>query len=591
MDRNIEVKVGGSHLTKDSRCAGVRGEANVTRLKITFDEGWDNYAKTVTFWDARGGNPVKVLLTTDLLENISRSTRIYLVPIPAEPMAITGELTFVIEGFKGEFVKDDSGKYIIQYADKNKRQRSISDKLKVEDSPIADDAGEPTPPTATPTEMLQAQIENIIGTIQNAVDAEDKAMSHASAAEYFGIEAFKSAENAEKSAEQARSSVGKTSYIGANGNWFAWDSEVGDWYDTMVKAQSGSTVYVGENPPEDAEVWVDPKGEGTKVPVDFIEFSNGMKIIKSTEIPTGLSLSCGGKESLIYDGESNVSMAECDIEGNSIPDTYAKKEEVQAPKEVIQFTQGIRFVVDEDGLWVIREGDGYTEKKLLYNSLLDLFQVDYANESTYTLQASEDEGGNNIVATYATKEEVGNEISSIRFDLHNDISIIAGTTDYIGDKVDIIQDDMDAILGRVDNTEEKVDIIAENVTSIEGRLDYESHFRGYVSTNAKLESLVSTPNDFAYSAESGTKWIFDGDVGEWIDSGVAVPDQLTPPSDTTPLMNGEASVGRETAYARGDHRHPTDNTRASVAELNKLKDEVDTKIQAYIDEAILGGAW
>lgn len=36
------------------------------------------------------------------------------------------------------------------------------------------------------------------------------------------------------------------------------------------------------------------------------------------------------------------------------------------------------------------------------------------------------------------------------------------------------------------------------------------------------------------------------------------------PSQTIPLMDGEASVGEETAYARGDHRHPTDTTRQAV---------------------------
>ena len=72
MDRIIEVKVCGNHLTKDSKCAGVKGEANVTKLRITFDEGWDGYEKKITFWDAYGLNPIKVELTTNLLENISR---------------------------------------------------------------------------------------------------------------------------------------------------------------------------------------------------------------------------------------------------------------------------------------------------------------------------------------------------------------------------------------------------------------------------------------------------------------------------------------------------------------------------------------
>ena len=43
------------------------------------------------------------------------------------------------------------------------------------------------------------------------------------------------------------------------------------------------------------------------------------------------------------------------------------------------------------------------------------------------------------------------------------------------------------------------------------------------------------------------------------------------PSTTLPIMDGTASVGTEQTYARGDHRHPTDTTRVSVAEGLRLK--------------------
>lgn len=42
-------------------------------------------------------------------------------------------------------------------------------------------------------------------------------------------------------------------------------------------------------------------------------------------------------------------------------------------------------------------------------------------------------------------------------------------------------------------------------------------------------------------------------------------------TQTTPLMDGEASVGSENYYAAGDHRHPTDITRASVEDLTSHK--------------------
>ena len=245
MDRIIKVNVGGNYISKDNKNAGVRGEANVTYLRITFDEGWDKYAKKVTFWDARGGNPVERTLTTDLLENIKENTRVYLVPIPAEPMAEAGTLTFVIDGFY-----------------EGKRQRSISDQLEVKDAPIADNAGEPTDPTPTQAEQLQGQIEEILGDIKQSAIARDQA-------EVFKNEAAQYAEEAERLG-------GKASYIGDNGNWYAWDSKVGNFYDTGVKAQAGSTVYVGENPPDDADVWINPNGETVEyaTKAELLELAN-----------------------------------------------------------------------------------------------------------------------------------------------------------------------------------------------------------------------------------------------------------------------------------------------------------------------------
>ena len=120
---------------------------------------------------------------------------------------------------------------------------------------------------------------------------------------------------------------------------------------------------------------------------------------------------------------------------------------------------------------------------------------------------------------------------------------------------------------------ETTDIMKSDIEGLRQHINEESHFRGYFRYNADIVDIPDdkvTPNDFAYSAESGTKWIYDEQNG-WQDSGTPVPDQLTPASETTPLINGEASVGTESAYARGDHRHPTDTTRASATELNLVK--------------------
>lgn len=119
--------------------------------------------------------------------------------------------------------------------------------------------------------------------------------------------------------------------------------------------------------------------------------------------------------------------------------------------------------------------------------------------------------------------------------------------------------------------------IEADVAGLQTQINEEAHFRGYLSTNAKIIALDATPNDFAYSAESGTKWVYDADLG-WLDTGTPVPDQLTPASNATPLVDGGASAGQSNEYARGDHRHPTDTTRASVEDLNKKADKPKKEI-------------
>lgn len=53
-------------------------------------------------------------------------------------------------------------------------------------------------------------------------------------------------------------------------------------------------------------------------------------------------------------------------------------------------------------------------------------------------------------------------------------------------------------------------------------------------------------------------------------------------SATTPLMDGTASVGSETAFARGDHRHPTDTSRqAVISDLETIRSGAAAGATAY----------
>lgn len=156
MDRIIEVKVGGNYIRKDKKTAGVRGEYEVAVLRIEFDESWDEYAKSITFWDARGLRPVFRELDAKKLENHAQSKRVFLVPIPEEPMAVAGEMTFVIDGIA-----------------EGKKQRSVSDKLEVKDAPMSGDTKPPVEPTPNDVEQMRLELGRINDSILEAVEAKE----------------------------------------------------------------------------------------------------------------------------------------------------------------------------------------------------------------------------------------------------------------------------------------------------------------------------------------------------------------------------------------------------------------------------------
>lgn len=183
MDRKIVVEVNGSYLRKDNKIAGVQGEGNSTYLNLIFDEGWSGLAKKITFWNAKGMNPVERTLTADHLTNMSTSLLDYTVPIPPEPLEFDGEMEYVIDGYKDGV-----------------RVRSLADKMVVKYAPVANNAGTPTDPTPTQAEQLQEQIDTMLSDMQaERIKAETAASTSQSAAE-TSLEAKGSAESAAQTA-------------------------------------------------------------------------------------------------------------------------------------------------------------------------------------------------------------------------------------------------------------------------------------------------------------------------------------------------------------------------------------------------------
>lgn len=170
--REIRMTVYAGLLKKNSNLGGAQGEGNVTDLLIEFRPEWDGTTKTVTFYDANMENPVQVTLTTALLEDAAQDIRTYRVPIPSEPLAIAGQMTFTIDGYVS-----------------GSRARTAQDTLIVLPSPMVKD---PSAITPTQAEQLQAGIDAVL---------EDIAGMETAIANEAGREA---AEEGRRTAEQAR---------------------------------------------------------------------------------------------------------------------------------------------------------------------------------------------------------------------------------------------------------------------------------------------------------------------------------------------------------------------------------------------------
>jgi len=111
------------------------------------------------------------------------------------------------------------------------------------------------------------------------------------------------------------------------------------------------------------------------------------------------------------------------------------------------------------------------------------------------------------------------------------------------------------------------------IEAIQKQIAEEEYFRGYFATNSEILSIENPyPGDYAYSAESGTKWAYNNNA--WSDTHSPVPDQTVEKGTSAPLMDGTALAGDSNKYAAIDHRHPTDTSRASQSDLNALADKV-----------------
>ena len=87
------------------------------------------------------------------------------------------------------------------------------------------------------------------------------------------------------------------------------------------------------------------------------------------------------------------------------------------------------------------------------------------------------------------------------------------------------------------------------------------------ATLAELEAAHPTGNSGDAYMVGDHLYIWSVSTSAWVDAGTL---SSPSPSVTVPLMDGTAAIGSLTTYAKADHRHPTDTSRASAAEMDAL---------------------
>lgn len=154
-----------------------------------------------------------------------------------------------------------------------------------------------------------------------------------------------------------------------------------------------------------------------------------------------------------------------------------------------------------------------------------------------------------------------------------------------------VQSDIDALDLRITNNTNAISGNTSDIQSILSRLGDQENFRGYKLTTTDVTDIVNPESgNFAYNIQTGTIWVYNGTT--WADSLEPIPDGAIQAYDSDPLMDETASAGASQLYSRGDHRHPSDSTKANAAtvvEIDNRLTRLSGDFEGYVtsnDEAV-----
>ena len=188
IDRLINAYIQGSYLRLDGKTAGVQGESRMKTLRLHLSPEWLELTKKVLFMDAKGQNPVSVLLSSEVESYVNGTELVFDVLIPGEALAEAGECAFIVSG-TGE----------------DRQGYSVQGHLKVLPNDFYDvEPGNASTPTPTEMEQLQGYMDDIL---QQAGESTKEAVEKSEAAATRAENAQTAAETARSAAETARAAA------------------------------------------------------------------------------------------------------------------------------------------------------------------------------------------------------------------------------------------------------------------------------------------------------------------------------------------------------------------------------------------------
>ena len=139
--------------------------------------------------------------------------------------------------------------------------------------------------------------------------------------------------------------------------------------------------------------------------------------------------------------------------------------------------------------------------------------------------------------------------------------------------------DVQASLGKADTALQEHQDISGKADLVDGTVP-SSQLPSYVDDVLEYAGASAFPA----TGEAGKIYIaLDTNVQyRWSGTQYSEIAKIVPPSAATPAMDGAGSAGSSNTYARGDHVHPTDTSRASTADVEELRtgkrDKLDMQV-------------